>query len=142
MSNDDYGRLGLFAATLALAVLCYLATCSTARASDYEALWRNSDPTTAAKWVRLCDRATCSRAVAVDCAPGATCRTRFTDPPAGRDVWVASSADGAVWSLPSNSLASDVCLLSTACRVDIDRSGTVTVADFAEFLRVLGTTWR
>ena len=124
-----------------IAIVALMAS-SPAQASDYEALWRNNDPTRAATWVRLCDTATCSRSVAVDCAPGATCRTRFVDPPAGRDVWVASSADGSVWSLPSNSLASDVCLLSTACRVDIDRSGTITAADFAEFLKVMGTAWR
>lgn len=124
-----------------LAILALMTPC-VAQAGDYEALWRNPDPARAASWVRLCDRATCSRAVAVSCAPGAECRTRFTDPPAGRDLWVASSEDGAVWSLPSNSIASDACLLSTACRVDVDRSGTVTVADFAEFLNVLGSTWR
>lgn len=111
-------------------------------AVDYEALWRNSDPSRSAKWVRLCDTASCSRAVAVDCAPGATCRTRFPDPPGSRSLWVAVSADGSTWSLPSNSIVSDACLLSTACRFDIDRSGTVTTADFAEFLQVFGTAWR
>lgn len=125
----------------ALAALV-LGMAAPAGATDYEALWKNNDPAQAAKWVKLCDRASCSRSVAVDCAPGATCRTRFPDPPSSRDLWVAVSVDGAVWSLPSNTIVSDACLLSTACRVDIDRSGTVTTADFAEFLKVLGTAWR
>ena len=129
---------------LAITLLCLASSCTAVPvwASDYEALWKNNDPAQAAKWVRLCDRASCSRSVAVDCAPGATCRTRFTDPPSSRDLWVAVSVDGAVWSLPSNTIVSDACLLSTACRVDLDRSGTVTVADFAEFMKVLGTAWR
>jgi hypothetical protein len=124
-----------------LAIVALMAS-SGAQASDYEALWKNSDPAQAAKWVKLCDTSSCSRAVAVVCAPGATCRTRFPDPPSSRNLWVAVSADGAVWSLPSNTVVSDACLLSTACRVDIDRSGTVTTADFAELLKVLGTAWR
>jgi hypothetical protein len=115
---------------------------SPAGAADYEALWKNNDPAQRATWVKLCDTASCSRSVAVDCAPGATCRTRFTDPPSSRNLWVAVSTDGAVWALPSNTIVSDACLLSTACRVDIDRSGTVSVADFAEFMKVLGTAWR
>lgn len=123
-------------------VLVGLLLAGGAAASDYEALRKNNDPAQAAKWVKLCDRASCSRSVAVDCAPGATCRTRFPDPPSSRNLWVAVSADGAVWSLPSNTIVSDACLLSTACRVDLDRSGTVTVADFAEFMKVLGTAWR
>ena len=142
MRSDDYGRVGLTAATVALAILVYIASCTAARAGDYEALWLNSDPTTAAHWVKLCDRAGCSRAVAVDCAPGATCRTRFADPPAARNVYVASSADGSVWSIPSNAIDTDVCLISPACRLDVDRDGLIGGTDFAEFVRWFGARSR
>lgn len=113
-----------------------------ARAADYEALWRNTDPARPAKWVRMCDAKGCTAPVATSCAPGAECRTVFTDMPANRMVWAMSSEDGVTWSAPSNQVATDACLASAACRFDIDRSGSITVLDFAAFLRVMGTSYR
>ena len=122
--------------------LLLLLIASGARATDFEAIWKNNDPTETATWVKLCDRAACSRAVAVDCAPGATCTTRFPDPPAAREMFVIVSADGATWSVPSGVVDSTACLLSPACRIDGDRSGSVTVLDFSRFFGLLGTRWR
>lgn len=129
--------------TLRLSLALFLALAVPASASDYEVLWTNGDPVEAAKWVRVCDRETCSRAVAVDCAPGATCRTRFSEMPERRDLWVVSSVDGALWSSESNPVSTDACLLSSVCKFDHDRNGKVTViSDLQEFLRVLGKAWR
>lgn len=136
------GALTVWLSRLALVAALLVGAAGTAQAVDYEALWKNTDPERAVTWVRLCDASGCSRAVAVDCAPGATCRTRFVDPPAGRNVFVAVSTDGAEWSAPSNAIATDACLLSKACRFDVDRSGTVTIADFSELLKLLGTSYR
>lgn len=144
MKNDDYGRLGLAAATLALAALCYLATCSTADAAPYRLTFRNPDATRAYTSLR-----TPWGTVAAPCAPGATCSV-VIDAPVGRQTVTAqATADGATWSVASNALAALIapapadCLALPACRFDVDLSGTVTVADFGQFLRAFssGASW-
>lgn len=123
-------------------VLALVLAASASSASDYEVVWTNGDATETALWVRVCDREACSRAVAVECGPGATCRTRFAELPERRDLWIASSADGVLWSATSNPVSTDACLLSPVCRFDADRNGKVAIiSDLQEFLKVLGKSW-
>lgn len=137
------GIRSFFRVAIAFVVgLPILLIASLASSASYEVVWTNADTTRAAKWVRLCDQSGCSRAVAVDCAAGATCLTRFDDPPPWRDMFVAVSEDGATWSLPSNAIDTTACLLSDACRLDVDRSGTITILDFGKLIGLLGTKWR
>lgn len=84
--------------------------------------------------------------VAAPCAAGATCSVAIDAPPGQRTI-TAEASDGATWSPKSNAITVVVtlppaeCLGLAACRFDADSSGTVTVADFAAFLRSMGSTW-
>lgn len=144
MRNDDYGRLGLAAAMLALAALCYLATCATANAAPYTLRFQNPDPTRAYASIR-----TPWGVVAAPCAPGATCSVVIDAPIGPRTITAEATADGATWSPTSNALSAMIapapadCLALPACRFDADVSGSVTVSDFGAFLRAFssGASW-
>lgn len=143
MRHDDYGRAGLAAATVALAALAYLATCS-AQAAPYVLRFKNTDATRAYASLR-----TPWGVVAAPCAPGAICSVTI-DAPIGRQTITAeATVDGSTWSPTSNAIAALIapapadCLALPACRFDADLSGTVTVSDFGAFLRAFssGASW-
>lgn len=135
----NYDRAGLAGASLALAVLAYMATCA-AHAAEQQARVRNPDPTQTVAAVRLCDASGCQPEVAVTIAPGATAAVRFPTAPAGRAVHVQARTADSGWSSPSNTMDAAACLLDDACRFDIDRDGGITPTDFSAFLAVLGTS--
>lgn len=142
MKSDDYGRAGLLAATVGLAVLCYMAACGTASAAPHELRFRNPDQTRAYASIR-----TPWGIVAAPCAPGATCSVIIDAPIGNQTITAEATADGATWSSTSNALAALIlpapadCLALPACRFDADLSGSVTVADFGQFFRALGSSW-
>lgn len=128
-----YDRAGLAGASLAIAILAYLATCS-AHAVEQQARIRNPDTTRPIAAVRLCDASGCQPEVLVTIAPGATAAVRFPTAPAGRSVYVQARTVDSGWSPASNTLDAAACLLDPACRFDADADGGVTPADFAAFL--------
>lgn len=144
MTNDSYGRMGLLAATVALAVLAYLAACGTANAAPYTLRFQNPDPTRAYTSLR-----TPWGVVAAPCAPGATCSVVIDAPYGQRTITAEATADGLTWSPTSNAIVKLIppapaeCYAIPACRFDADLSGSITVADFAAFLKAFssGASW-
>lgn len=71
MTDDDYGRWGLGAAVVCLAMLVYMATCSSARAAPYEVRYLNPAPSRPYDVLAVCRASGCVEQP-VSCAPGAT----------------------------------------------------------------------
>lgn len=130
--SDSYGRAGMMAASVALAVLLYLASCASARATPFDIRYRNPGETLAYDVLEVCNRDEC-RAYPVACAPGATCAL-VADLPTGEAVASLIGRSGELTSPRSNVRSVDVAPLE-GCAWDFDGEGWVSSVDFGEFLR-------
>ena len=95
--------------------------------------------------VRVCQGAACST-IATTCAAKANCTVVADLKHGAFPTTIAAQGSGTLWSADSNVVpyrAVDpvLCHSDFVCRSDFDASGSVTVADFASFLRVLGSSW-
>lgn len=130
--SDSYGRAGLLAASVALAVLLYLGTCATARATPFDVRYRNPGAELAYDALDVCADAACRR-YPVACAPGATCAL-VADLPTGPAEVSLVGRLGELESDPSNRRTVEVAPLE-GCAWDFDGEGWVSSVDFGEFLR-------
>lgn len=132
--RDGYGAAGLAAASLALAMLVYLATCSTADAAPVSVRYRHpGGDARAYDALEVCQATGCTR-YARACAPGATCELEAQLPPGSREVWLVARA-GTVSSAASNRRTVTV-PLPAGCEWDLNGDGVVTFgpSDFGPFL--------
>ena len=95
--------------------------------------------------VRVCQGSTCST-IPTSCAAKANCTVVADLKHGAFPTTIAGQGAGTLWSADSNVVpyrAVDpvLCQSDFVCRSDFDASGSVTVADFAAFLRVLGSSW-
>jgi hypothetical protein len=131
--------LGLTAGVVLVAMLVYLATCASARAEptmvEHTIRYRNADATRA-----LSSLQTAWGAVPVNCPPGATCAVVVRMPWGQHTGVTIRGVSGPLISAQSNAI-DFVAYPSDAERADFDGSRSVTVLDFAKFLRVLGSSW-
>lgn len=153
-----YDRAGLAGASLALAILAYLATCS-AHAADssiaYDAEFFNvaDQPSTVVEFCIGESVEHCAETymLAVSCPSRAYCSARIPLFRGKSTIRARVSttpnppAPGAIWGAWSRAVVVHVptaqeCLDDPACRFDSDSDGAVTPADFAAFLGVLGTS--
>lgn len=130
--SDRYGRAGLLAASVALAMLAYLGTCATARATPFDVRYRNPGAELAYDALDVCNGDECQR-YAVACAPGATCAL-VADLPTGEAEAYLVGRSGELESPRSNVRSVEVAPLE-GCAWDFDGEGWVSSVDFGEFLR-------
>ncbi len=147
MRSGENDRAGLAASTLALAVLAYLAACSSAQAAPYTVRFRNPGSARAYETLATCTASGCLEQP-VACAPGATCAATVELEPGVHSVWLLGG-QGADRTGPSNvreiTIAGPPPFDPAACegapdswRADFDGSGGVTASDFGRFLRQFG----
>lgn len=157
--SNSYGTAGLAAASLALAMLVYMATCSTADAAPVSVRYRHpGGDARAYDALEVCQATGCTR-YPRPCASGATCELEPQLPPGSREVWLVARA-GTVSSAASNRRTVTV-PLPAGCEWDLNGDGVVTfgpsdfgpflgrfsrgevtAADFGRFMRASGTDCR
>lgn len=121
-------------------------------ADPYDVRWRNASLDEEVRYFAACREGTgdCGNAN-VRCAPGAVCETEVSLPAGSYPAVLFASPDGQRWGGPSESRVItvqavvvpepdpevDACR-TLECRADFNGDGTVGLADFTVFLRLMG----